>query len=104
MSNSLHAAPVASATAVPSDRVLARYMVVGHADPGLLPRVIEPVAKLGHVPMRVHASREAGDGSEVSIDLRLGAVTTRVAEQVSHALHAIVGVRQVIASLEPLPG
>src|SRR5690606_35628213 len=38
----------------------ALFYVTGVADPGLLPRLIEPVAKMGHVPTRVHASRESG--------------------------------------------
>ena len=71
------------------------------ADPGLLARVVEPVAKLGAVPARVHASREAGDGSEFGIDLRLCGVAPRTAELVENALRAIVGVRQVLAVVEP---
>ena len=59
------------------------------------------MAKLGYVPARVHASRESGDGSELIIDLRLNGVTSRAAELVEIALRAIVGVRQVIAVVEP---
>ena len=70
------------------------------ADPGLLPRLMEPVAKMGHVPSRVHASRESGDGSEMAVDLRLTGVSKRTAQLVEHALRATVGVRQVIAVVE----
>jgi len=49
--------------------VRAFFFITAPADPGLLPRLIEPVAKLGAVPSRVHASRESGDGSELSVDL-----------------------------------
>jgi hypothetical protein len=59
------------------------------------------VAKLGHVPARVHASCESGDGYELSVDLRLNGVTARAAQLVEHALRAVVGVRQVIAVVEP---
>ena len=83
-----------------ADRVNARYLVVGPSDPGFLPRLLEPVAKLGEVPTRVHASRESGDGSELSVDLRLSAVSARTAELVENALRRIVGVRQVIAVVE----
>ncbi|MCL4768512.1 MAG: hypothetical protein KJZ80_20030 [Hyphomicrobiaceae bacterium] len=79
----------------------ALFYVTGVADPGLLPRLIEPVAKMGHVPARVHASREAGDGTELVVDLRLKGINARTAELVEHALRAIVGVRQVIAVVEP---
>lgn len=79
----------------------ARFCVVGVADPGLLPRLIEPMAKMGHVPSRVHASREAGDGSQMVVDLRLSGVSARTAQLVENALRATVGVHQVIAVVEP---
>jgi hypothetical protein len=84
-----------------TDTVRAFFFVVAPADPGLLPRLIEPVAKLGAVPTRVHATREAGDGSELSVDLRLAGVNARTAELVEYALRAVVGVRQVMAVVEP---
>ena len=66
----------------------ARFLVVGPSDPGFLSRLIEPIAKLGEVPTRVHASRESGDGSELSVDLRLSGVSRRTAELVENALTA----------------
>ena len=85
----------------PASTVRAYFFITAPADPGLLPRLIEPVAKLGAVPSRVHATREAGDGSELTVDLRLAGVAPRTAELVEHALRAIVGVRQVMAVVEP---
>jgi hypothetical protein len=82
------------------ETVRALFFVTAPADPGLLPRLIEPVAKLGYVPVRVHASRESGDGSELTVDLRLAAVPPRAAELVQCALRAVVGVRQVVAVIE----
>jgi hypothetical protein len=81
--------------------VRAFFFVTAPVDPGILPRLIEPVAKLGAVPSRIHATREAGDGSELTVDLRLAGVAPRTAELVEHALRAIVGVRQVMAVVEP---
>jgi len=81
--------------------VRAFFHVAAPADPGLLPRLIEPIAKLGAVPSRVHASSESGDGSELSVDLRLSGVSLRTARLVEYALRAIVGVRQVMAVVEP---
>lgn len=81
--------------------VRAYFLVSAPADPQLLPRLIEPVAKLGAVPLRVHASREDGDGRELSVDLRLAGVPARTAELVEFALRAVVGVRQVTAHIEP---
>ena len=64
------------------ETVRAFFFVTAPANPGLLPRLIEPVAKLGAVPSRVHASRESGDGSEITVDLRLVGVALRTAELV----------------------
>jgi len=94
------AAGAAAPRATPAT-VKAYFFVTAPADPGLLPRLIEPVAKLGAVPLRVHASRESGDGSELSVDLRLSGVAPRTAELVEYALRAVVGVRQVMAVIEP---
>jgi len=80
--------------------VRAFFFVTAPADPGLLSRLIEPVAKLGAVPSRVHASRESGDGSELSVEVRLAGVAPRTAELVEFALRAVVGVRQVMALIE----
>jgi hypothetical protein len=101
MPASVVAAAGAVAPRVEPATVRAFFFVSAPADPGLLPRLIEPVAKLGAVPSRVHASREGGDGSELSVDLRLTGVAPRTAELVEYALRAVVGVRQVMAVVEP---
>lgn len=101
MPSSVVAASGAHAPAVEPPTVRAFFFVTAPADPGLLSRVIEPVAKLGTVPTRVHATRESGDGSEVTVDLRLAGVSQRTADLVERALRAIVGVRQVMAVIEP---
>jgi hypothetical protein len=86
----------------PATRVEPRalFHVTGVADPGLLPRLIEPVAKLGYTPTRLHMSREDGDGTVVSVDLRLGGVPMVDASRVEGALRSVVGVLQVIAVYE----
>lgn len=81
--------------------VRAYYYISAPAHPGLLPRLIEPVAKLGAVPARVHASRESGDGTELAVELRLAGVAPRTADLVGRALRAVVGVRQVKTVVEP---
>ena len=100
MSRKAHAGS-AAAPQVLARTVRAFFFITAPADPGLLPRLIEPVAKLGAVPSRVHASRDSGDGSELSVDLRLSGVPLRTAQLVEYALRAIVGVRQVLAVVEP---
>ena len=81
--------------------VRAYFFISAPVDPGLLPRLIEPVAKLGAVPTRMHASRESGDGSELTVDLRLRGVAPRTVELIGRALRAVVGVRRVKAVVEP---
>ena len=93
MTSPVAAAGAAVACAEPST-VRAYYFISAPAHPGLLPRLIEPVAKLGAVPHRVHASRESGDGSELVVDMR-------TADLVGRALRAVVGVRQVRIVVEP---
>jgi hypothetical protein len=101
MPSSVVAAPGALAPAVEPSTVRAFFFITAPADPGLLPRLIEPVAKLGTVPTRVHATRESGDGSEMTVDLRVAGVPQRTADLVERALRAVVGVRQVMAVIEP---
>ena len=83
-----------------SDNIKALFYVVGDADPAFLPRILEPVAKLGHVPSRVHASAEAGDGSVMTVDLRVPDVAQILAKRMENALRRVVGVHQVIAVYE----
>lgn len=97
--NSAHA--LAHGPVEASASVSARYLVLGESDPSLLPRLVEPFAKLGTVPSRVHASCESGDGSQMTVDLRLGGVTGRTAELIEHSLRRVVGVSQLIAVIEP---
>jgi hypothetical protein len=101
MTSPVAAASGAAQSAAASATVRAYFFISAPADPGLLPRLIEPVAKLGAVPARVHASRESGDGTELTVDLRLAGVAPRTAELVERALRAVVGVRQVMAVVEP---
>src|SRR5512145_3112775 len=100
MTSPVAAAGAAVACAEPAT-VRAYFFISAPAHPGLLPRLIEPVAKLGAVPHRMHASRESGDGSELVVDLRLAGIPPRTADLVARALRAVVGVRQVKTVVEP---
>lgn len=82
------------------ETVQAIFFVTAMADPGIAPRLIEPFAKLGLVPLRVHISSEDGNGGEISADLRLRGVTRKKAHVIDQELRAIIGVRQVIALVE----
>jgi hypothetical protein len=82
------------------DCVKALFFVTAESDPGLLPRLIEPFAKLGLVPARAHASAEDGDGRVLSADLRVHGVERQTAHLIDKALRRVVGVRSVIAVME----
>ncbi len=99
-SNSLSTAATAAVARCAATNVHARFLLQGPADPGLLPRLLEPFAKLGTVPTRVHATREAGDGTEMNVDLRLGDVPSRTAELIEIALRRVIGVSALIAVVE----
>ncbi len=87
-------------SAVGCDQVKALYFVSASDDPNVLPRILEPFAKMGLTPRRLHASREDGDGTQQSIDVRLLDVSQREALLLEKMLSAVVGVRQVIVVLE----
>jgi hypothetical protein len=101
MSSSFSLAASQVAGAAEPAFVSARYLVQGRSEPSLLPRLIEPFSKLGAVPSRVHASCESGDGSQMTVDLRLSGVTPRVAELIEYELRRIVSVSQLVAMVEP---
>lgn len=104
MSARLAASPLLSSASDPQPRpamVSARFLIVADADPGMLSRVLEAFAKLGEVPTRCHASREAGDGSRLTIDLRGEHLAPRTAELIDFGLRRILGVHQLVAVIEP---
>lgn len=72
---------------------LHRFTVLGEAEPGLLPRLIEPFAKRGLVPRHLHAVAGA-DGLRVSLAADLDGVT---ASLLAASLRATVGVATVLA-------
>ncbi len=78
------------------DRVRALYFVSADAHPGMLPRLLEPFAKRGFVPDRVHAHREEHGPRELTVELRLGSTEPRHADLIEAALRAVIGVRSVI--------
>ena len=76
------------------------FFVTADARVGMLPRLLAPIAKLGAVPERVHASTEAGNGSELSVDLRVASLSAREAHLIDKTLRVIVGVRTLLTVRE----
>lgn len=100
MASSAFSVPSSDRQFADSDPVSARFLVVSVADPGILPRLLEAFAKLGTMPTRVHASREAGDGTEMTVDLRITDVSARTAELIEIGLRRVLGVSQLLAAVE----
>jgi len=90
----------APSTAVPSSAVLAlkrnhstvRYCFEADAEPGVLPRALELLARRGLVPARVFAQ---SDDDLLSVEIEVEGLATDVADHVGLCLSQIVGVRQV---------
>lgn len=79
------------------------YGVSADPSPGLLPRVLEFVAKRGLVPLVVHASRcverdAHGIEDTLSVDLQVDGLDPDAARHVGNCLGEIVGVRHVAMS------
>jgi hypothetical protein len=72
---------------------LRRFTVLGEAEPGLLPRLIEPLAKRGLIPRRLEAVVE-GATMRVSLSVVLD---SGCASHLAASLRATVGVIAVLA-------
>jgi hypothetical protein len=68
-----------------------RYCFEADAEPGVLPRALELLAKRGLVPARVHALCESGT---LSVEIEVEGLAPDTAETVGLSLSQIVGVRQ----------
>ena len=68
-----------------------RYCFEADAEPGVLPRALELLAKRGLVPARVFA--QADDGA-LSVEIEVEGLAPDTAEHVGRCLSEIVGVRQ----------
>lgn len=87
------AAPAVPARPPEASRPVHRFALLAEPHPGLLPRAIELVAKLGLVPQRVHAVLEGdGERAELAVDLRVEGLEDGQAEHVGECLAGLVGV------------
>ena len=69
-----------------------RYCFEADAEPGVLPRALELIAKRGLVPARVFAQ---ADGDGLNVEIVVEGLEPAVAEHVGRSLGQIVGVRHV---------
>ena len=69
-----------------------RYCFEADAEPGVLPRALELIAKRGLVPARVFAQ---ADADLLSVEIEVEGLEAEVTEHVGRCLGQLVGVRQV---------
>ena len=69
-----------------------RYCFEADAEPGVLPRALEVLAKRGLVPARVFAQ---ADADTLNVKIEVEGLTPETADHVGRCLGEIVGVRAV---------
>jgi acetolactate synthase regulatory subunit len=78
------------------------FAVAADPSPGLLPRVLELIAKRGLVPLRVHAALEGtprqANAEVLTIDVQVAGLDADTAAHVSRCLTQLVGVFDVTSS------
>ena len=77
---------------VPTDSVSASFHVLADTCRGLLPRLLQPLAKRDLVADAFHASRE---GDETRVEVALHAMPAGMVHLVAGNLGQVVGVREV---------
>ena len=83
---------MSSVLALKRNSTTVRYCFEADAEPGVLPRALELLAKRGLVPNRVFA-QTADDA--LSVEIEVEGLATETAEHVGRSLGQIVGVRAV---------
>ena len=76
-----------------TDLVPARFLVTADASPGLLPRLLQPLAKRDLVADAFHARR---DGDETRVEVVLHAMPSGMVHLVAGNLRQVVGVQEVL--------
>src|SRR6266478_2318348 len=86
-----------AATAADDDYlpVTACFSVHAHAEPGVMPRVLELFAKRGLVPRLWHS---AAAGTALTIDVQIGGLGRDTVDYIAHCLRQIVGVEAVLTT------
>jgi acetolactate synthase regulatory subunit len=78
------------------------FAVAADPSPGLLPRVLELIAKRGLVPLRVHAALEGTprtpDAEVMTVDVQVAGLDADTAAHVARCLTQLVGVFDVTSS------
>ncbi len=74
------------------------FSVHAHADPGVMPRVLEVFAKRGLVPSAWHSSTSGTDQAELTIDIQMRGLGRNVTDYLAACLRQITFVEVVLTS------
>lgn len=74
------------------------FAIHASAEPGVMPRVLELLAKRGLIPLRWHADRVGPDRSELAIDMQITGLERETCEYIARCLRQIYGVEAVLTS------
>lgn len=74
------------------------FTVTAMAHPGMLPRVLEPFAKRGLVPTKLHAVEQSDHDAALLIDLQVVDMELETAQKIGSTLNQVFGVNSVLVS------
>jgi acetolactate synthase small subunit len=104
MSRLAHAGPAAAEPVFPkaADQLplwpTVCFALSAQSEPGLMSRVLEPFAKRGLVPHRMHAVCGGAGGEELVIDIQIAGLEPALVELIAANLRQIVGVESVLTA------
>jgi hypothetical protein len=81
-----------------SNSVTACFAVQARAEPGILPRVLEPFAKRGLIPAQWHSALAGAAHDELHIEIQLEDVARDLADFIARCLRQIPDVEIVLTS------
>jgi acetolactate synthase small subunit len=89
-----------SAAAVADDNLplTACFSIHAHAEPGVMPRVLELFAKRGLVPSAWHSSTCGSDRAELTIDIQMPGLDRDLRDYIAACLRQIAYVQVVLTS------
>ncbi|WP_259781472.1 hypothetical protein [Aestuariispira ectoiniformans] len=88
----------ATCATLPQKDTTACFTVTAAAHPGMLPRVLEPFAKRGLVPSKLHAVEQDDGQSALLIDLQVAQMELETAQKIGNTLNQVFGVNSVLVS------
>jgi acetolactate synthase small subunit len=76
------------------------FSLLAHADPGVMPRVLELFAKRNIVPDRWHSDRAGPRGEKLTIDLQVQGLEPDKGDYIARCLRQIWGVETVLTAVK----